>query len=298
MRRPDPDLARELALLIVLSFLWGGSFTLIKVAVDTIPPATIVAVRVLVAAMILLVVARLRGLQIPKLDRIWGAFFLQGLLQSALPFTLIGWGEKHIDSGLAGLLNSTPPLFVFLLTFQTMRHDAEIVSKFIGVAGGLAGVVLILGVQALEGLGDEVLAQLAITGASLSYALAAIYGHRLSNQPAIVTAGCSMAMASLVMVPLSAYFDRPWNLAPSWESAWALIALAIFSTALAMIIYFRLLRTLGSLGTSSGSYLRAGFSVLLGVWVLDEPVGWTLVSGLILILAGVAIVNRRRATKT
>jgi drug/metabolite transporter (DMT)-like permease len=217
---------------------------------------------------------------------------VQGFLQSALPFTLISWGERHIDSGLAGLLNSTPPLFVFLFGFATLRRAAGVGRKLFGVALGFAGVLFVLGVDSLQGLGSETLAQLAVTGASVSYALAALYGRRFAGQPAIVTAARAMAMAALLMLPLACALDRPWELAPSAEGLAAVVLLAVFSTALAMIIFFRLLRTIGSLGTTSGSYLRAGFSVLLGVGLLGEPVTWSLAAGLALILAGVAAVNR------
>ena len=287
---PKPR-ALELALLVLLSFLWGGSFTLIKVAVETIPPATIVAVRVAVAALFLMLVAKARGLEIPCIGWLWSAFFVQGSLQSALPFTLISWGEKHIDSGLAGLINSTPPLFVFLITFLALRRDGDIARRLLGVLTGFAGVILVLGVEAVDGIQASVFGQLAVTGASFSYALAAIYGRRFKNLPPVVTAGCAMTMAALLMTPLSLYIDRPWILTPNTEAVVAVVVLAVFSTAFAMIIYFRLLGTLGALGITSGSYLRAGFSVAFGVSFLGEPITWSLATGFVLIVAGVAILN-------
>lgn len=286
---PNPTF--EIMLLVLLAFLWGGSFTLIKIAVETVPPASIAAARVTTAAILLLLLARWRGERLPRGIGIWSALFVQGFLQSALPFTLIGWGEQHIDSALAGVLNATPPLFVFLITFATIKREGNLGRKLLGVATGLAGVVLMIGVDSLGGLGADVMGQLAVLGASVSYALAAIFARRFAGLGTITTAGSAMLTAAAIMVPVAFLFDRPWTLAPSETSLFAVAALAVFSTALAMMIYFRLLRTLGPLGTASGGYLRAGFSVILGMVVLSEPVSLALAVGLALILAGVAILN-------
>ena len=280
----------ELAFLVLLSFLWGGSFTLIKIAVETVPPATMVTARVAIGALLLMLLAKMRGIEFPKAPAIWGAFTIQGILQSALPFTLISWGEKHIDSGLAGLLNSTPPLFAFLVTYFILREGSDVLRKSIGVATGFAGVIVILGPDILAGASHSVLGQLAVTGASLSYAIAAIHARRFANQPALLTAACSMVMATMLMLPLSLYFDQPWTLAPSAEAIWSILGLGVFSTAVAMVIYFRLVRTIGTLGVTSGSYLRAGFGVMLGVLLLNEELSFDLALGLALIFLGVAIV--------
>lgn len=281
----------ELSLLALLSFLWGSSFTLIKVALETVPPATIVAGRLAIGTVLLMLLVKARRIEIPTAPAIWGAFFVQGVLQSALPFTLISWGEKYIDSGLAGLLNSTPPLFAFLITFFVLREGGATLRKFIGIATGFAGVVVTLGPEALTGSSNSVLGQLAVTGASLSYAFAAIYARRFSGQSTLLTAACSMMMAAILMLPISLYFDSPWALSPSSDAIWSIVALGVFSTALAMIIYFRLVRTLGALGVTSGSYLRAGFSVFLGVLLLNEEMSLSLLIGLVLIFLGVAIVT-------
>jgi len=281
----------EISLLIVLAFLWGSSFTLIKVAIETIPPATIVLGRLILGAALLLLFVRLRGIALPTSTRLWRAFAVQGFLQSALPFTLISWSEKYIDSGLAGLLNSTPPLFAFLITFFILKQSDAPMRKFIGVTIGFIGVLMTIGPDVLSGSSESVLGQLAVAGSSISYAVAAIYARRFSEQPALLTAACSMAMAMLMMVPVSFVVDQPWTLTPSSEAVWSIAALGVLSTTLAMIIYFRLVKTLGAVGVTSGSYLRAGFSVLLGVMFLGERLTPSLVSGIVLILLSVAIVT-------
>ncbi len=280
----------EIILLVVLSFLWGSSFTLIKVAVETVPPATVVLGRLFIGSALLLMIVRYRGISLPTSPLLWGAFSVQGLLQSALPFTLISWGEKHIDSGLAGLLNSTPPLFAFLITFLVLREGGAPLRKFIGVAIGLVGVLVTLGPDVLSGSNEDIWGQLAVTGSSLSYAVAAIYARRFSDQSALLTAACSMTMATILMAPVSIVIDRPWDLMPSQSAMWSIAALGVLSTALAMIIYFRLVKTLGAVGVTSGSYLRAGFSVLLGVLFLGESLNLSLIIGFLLILLSVAIV--------
>jgi len=281
----------EIGLLVVLAFFWGSSFTLIKVAIDTVPPATIVLGRLILGAALLLALVRLRGIALPTSLALWGAFTVQGFLQSALPFTLISWGEKYIDSGLAGLLNSTPPLFAFLITFFVLGQADAPLRKFIGVSVGLVGVLVTLGPDLLNGSTESIWGQIAVTGSSLSYAVAAIYARRFSDQPALLTAACSMTMATVLMVPVSLFADRPWTLTPSAEALWSIAALGILSTTLAMTIYFRLVKTLGPVGVTSGSYLRAGFSVLLGVFFLGESMTPSLLAGIVLILLSVAIVT-------
>lgn len=281
----------EIGLLVVLAFLWGSSFTLIKVAIETVPPATIVLGRLILGASLLLVFVRMRGIPLPTSPRLWGAFAVQGLFQSALPFTLISWSEKYIDSGLAGLLNSTPPLFVFLIKVFILRQSDAPLRKLVGVVIGLIGVLVTLGPDSLSGASQSVWGQLSITGSSVSYAIAAIYARRFSDQPVLITAACSMTMATLMMVPVSVFVDEPWLLSPSTEALWSIAALGVLSTTLAMLIYFRLIKTLGAISVASGSYLRAGFSVLLGVLFLGESITPSIAGGLVLILLGVAVVT-------
>ena len=280
-----------MGLLVVLALLWGSSFPLIKVAIDTVPPATIVLGRLALGAALLLLLVRVKGIALPTSLALWGAFTVQGFLQSALPFTLISWGEKYIDSGLAGLLNSTPPLFAFLITYFLLGQTDAPLRKFIGVSVGFIGVLMTLGPELASGSIESVWGQLAVTGSSISYAVAAIYARQFSDQPALLTAACSMTMAMVLMIPVSIFADQPWTLIPSTEALWSITALGILSTTLAMIIYFRLVKTLGAVGVTSGSYLRAGFSVLLGVIFLGESLTPSLLMGIVLILLSVAIVT-------
>jgi len=286
-------LAFEIGLLLLLSLIWGSSFTLIKVALPTIPPFTMVAARVTIAAVLLILVALAQGHALPRQGPVWAAFVVQGLLQSALPFTLISWGETHITSGLAGVLNATPPMFVLAIALSTGRgREAISGRKIIGVALGLAGVALTMRVDARSGFGTTApLAQAAVLAASFCYALAPIWGQRFANLPAIVTAAGAMSCAAALMLPIAAVLDRPWTLAPTMQAIMAVLALASVCTALAMVIYFRLIHTLGPLGTTSGSYLRAGFAVALGTTLLGESFTGSMLAGMTFIVIGVMAVT-------
>jgi drug/metabolite transporter (DMT)-like permease len=283
----------EYALLGLLALLWGASFTLIKVAVADYPPATLVAIRILIGGLLLAALAVAKGFKFPRSGRRWAELALQGVLQGALPFSLISWGEIHMASGLAGLINSTVPMFVFMISVFALGSAPFSLGRFLGVLCGLAGVATIAGAQSLAQLSAaSLLPVLAVLGASASYACGALFGHRFHDQPAAVTASGSLLCGSLLMLPISAVLDRPWTLTPGLGASLAVLALSLLSTALASVIFFRLIKTLGSLATTSNAYLRALVSVLLGVLFLGEPMGWHVVVATLLIFIGVALVTR------
>jgi drug/metabolite transporter (DMT)-like permease len=283
--------ARELALLLFLAVLWGGSFTLIKIAVGSYPPATLVAIRIAIGGGLLAMIARARGHAFPSDGRTWRRLLVQGALQSAVPFTLISWGETHVDSGLAGVVNATPPMFVFVISAFVLGTTPFALSRFAGVVLGLVGVAVIAGIGSANITAANVLAVLAVLGASLCYALGAIHGHRFDKLPTVVTASGSLIMGSLFMVPISCVVDRPWTLSPAPRATLAVLALAVFSTAVGSLVFFRLLKTLGSLATTSNAYLRALVSVLLGVIFLGEPLTVNIVAGGLLVVVGVPLVT-------
>jgi drug/metabolite transporter (DMT)-like permease len=289
---PSPRPTRtDLALLVLLALLWGSSFTWIKVAVETIPPATLTAGRIALAALILLAVVRLRGIALPSSPAIWLHLLVQSLVNLVLPFLLISWGEQHVSSGLASILTTTAPLFAFMIAALT-GHAARGAGQGLGLASGFAGVILIIGAGALSELGGPKLAsQLALVGAGFCYGSSSNYGRVFrSISPVAVGAG-TLLWATLLTVPLSLAVDRPWTLQPSAESVGALLLLGVLSTALAFSIYFRLLGTLGTVGTSTVGYLRVGFGVILGILFLGEHLTLASASGLALIVLGVAGIN-------
>jgi drug/metabolite transporter (DMT)-like permease len=281
------NIAAELALLLALSTLWGASYTFIKIGVETIPPVTLIAARTLLAGAILVALIRLRGLKLPSDRPTWRRFLFQSSLNSVVPFTLIAWAEQTTDAGLATILNSTSPIFAFLLTVLITRHEPVTGRKLLGVSAGLVGTCLIIGVEALSGLGRELWAQLAIVTATICYAGAAIFGKNFKGLDPMMPAAGSLVCGAAILVPFSLVVDRPWALTPSAASVFALVALAVFSTALALVIYFRLVQTLGSVGTTAQAYLRVPIGVAIGVLCLGERLTGTAWLGLAFVVAGV-----------
>jgi len=278
----------ELTLLLALATLWGASYTFIKIGVETIPPVTLIAARTLIAGGILLAVIRARGLTVPRDAATWRRFLAQACLNSVIPFTLIAWAERTVDAGLATILNSTSPIFAFLLTIAITRHEPVTRRKLFGVAAGIAGTCLIIGMQAFGGLGHGLAAQLAIVAATICYAGAAIFGRRFKSLDPIMPAAGSLVCGAAILVPVSLAVDRPWSLVPSTASILALLGLSVFSTALAFVIYFRLVHTLGSVGTTAQAYLRVPIGVAVGVVFLGETLPSTAWAGLACVIVGVA----------
>jgi drug/metabolite transporter (DMT)-like permease len=281
-------MTREHLLLVVLATLWGASYTFIKIGVETIPPVTLIAGRTLIAAALLLALACWAGLALPRDAATWWRFLIQACLNSAIPFTLIAWGERSVDAGLATVLNSTAPIFTFLLTAVMTRHEPVTARKLVGVACGIVGVCLIVGVEALSGLGQQLLPPIAIVAATICYAGAAIFGKTFKDLHPILPAAGSLVCGAVILIPASLLIDQPWTLAPSRASVLALIGLSVFSTALALVIYFRLVHTLGSVGVTSQAYLRVPIGVAIGMGFLGETLTLAAWAGLACVIIGVA----------
>ncbi|OLP61781.1 hypothetical protein BJF93_18965 [Xaviernesmea oryzae] len=288
---------RDLALLVALATLWGASYSFIKLGVETIPPITLIALRTLIAGTLLLALLRLRGIALPRDRRLWSRFVIQACLNSVLPFTLIAWAEQRIDAGLAVILNATTPIFAFLLTWLMTRHEPANGRKLFGVIAGLGGTCLVVGTEAIGGLGADILPQLAVLAAALCYAGAAIFGKRFGGLDPMLPATGSLLSGAMILLPVSLLVDRPWTMAPSAASLLALGGLSIFSTALAFVLYFRLVQGLGSLATTAQSYLRVPIGIAIGMVALGERPSATAGLGLAAILIGVAAMMpaRRRA---
>ena len=285
--KPRASPAFEWTLLAVLATCWGASYTFIKIGVATIPPVTLIAARTLIAGLLLLAVLRMRGVKLPAEPAMWGRFVLQACLNSVLPFTLIAWAERSVDAGLATILNSTSPIFIFLLGLGLGGSDRPTLRRLFGVGAGLAGICLIVGFEALNGLGHSLLAQLALVAAAVCYGCAAMFGRVFKGLDPMVPAAGSLLSGAAMLLPVSIFFDRPWTLAPSAASMAAVLALAVLSTALAFTIYFRLIRTLGPMSTAAQAYLRVPVGVLIGVAFLGERLAPTAWAGLACVVAGV-----------
>ncbi|MEM9062917.1 MAG: EamA family transporter [Pseudomonadota bacterium] len=286
-----PNKMPEYLLLALLALLWGSSYLFLKVALTGIPPVTLIAVRVTIAAVFLMVVLRLRSEHLPRDRRDWRMLLVQSFFNAIGAWIILGWGQQFVSAGLGSVLNSTAPIFVFFITLLITRHEAVTWRRLIGACLGVLGVVVIVGSDVLKGLGQEVAGQVAVLFSAMLYACAAIYGKRLGHLSATVTAAGTMIWAMVVLVPFSLWIDRPWRLEPSWTAVGAAAMLGLFCTGLALLIYFRLLKTLGSLGTASQSFLRAGVGVLLGIVFLGETLTATVAAGVCIAILGVALIN-------
>jgi len=284
---------KEWCLIVILSILWGGSFFFVGVAVKEMPPLTIVLCRVALASIILLVIVYLKGDKMPSSPGLWGAFIIMGALNNLIPFSLIVWGQTHIESGLASILNAMTPIFSVVLAHFLTKEERLTTNRVSGVAIGWIGVAVLIGIESLRGFGVEVMGQIAVLGATLSYALAAIYGRRFKELSPLVVATGMLCGSTLMMTPLALVIEQPWNVSPSAASVMAIFGLAAISTSLAYIIYFRVLATAGATNLLLVTFLIPLSAILLGVMVLGEQLGWNAFVGMGLIFMGLIAIDGR-----
>jgi drug/metabolite transporter (DMT)-like permease len=284
----------EWALLITLSLLWGGSFFFAEVALEALPPLTVVLARVALGALALLAVVHAAGLRLPRELALWRAFFVMGALNNLIPFSLIVWGQTAITGGLAAILNATTPLFTVLLAHWLTRDERMTPAKLAGVAAGFLGVAVMIGPEAFGDLGLAVLAQFAVLAAALSYAFAGIYGRRFRDTPPLVTAAGQVTASTLLLCPLALAVDRPWTLAmPGPAVLGALLGLGLLSTAAAYVIYFRILARSGATNLLLVTFLIPVSAILLGASVLGERLSAPQLAGMGLIILGLAAIDGR-----
>lgn len=290
---------REWSMLLALSLLWGGSFLFVGVAVKELPPLTIVTLRVGLAAMALLVLIRCMGLHMPKDRGIWVAFFSMGFLNNLIPFCLIAWGQTQIASGLASILNATTPLFAVIVAHFLTEDEKMAANKFAGVVVGFLGVALMIGPAALGGLGAHLWAQIAVLGAALSYSLAGVFGRRFTRmgvQP-LLTATGQVSASTVMLIPIVLLVDRPWTLTMAPGATWgALAGIAMLSTALAYVLYFRILATAGATNLMLVTLLIPVSAILFGSFILGERLDARHFLGMATIAVGLAAIDGRAFT--
>ena len=286
----------EWMMLIALAAVWGASFFFNRVAVNELPVFTVVVSRVALAAILLLVILRLKGERMPADHRVWMAFFGMGLLNNVIPFSLIVWGQQHIASAVASILNASTPLFGVIFAHFLTSDEKISVNKLLGVVAGFAGVVIMIGFDVLDTLGTTVVAQIMCLAGAVSYALAGIFGRRFRAMgiTPMATATGQVIASSILLLPLMAIVDRPWTLdTPSMAAVGALIGLAAISTALAYVLYFRILATAGTTNLLLVTFLIPASAIMLGVLFLGESLLPKHLFGLALIGVGMAIIDGR-----
>lgn len=284
---------RILIWLIVLALLWGPSFLFVKVAVQDIPPITLVATRLTMAALILYLVLRGQGRNLPRFGMNWKHFMVMGLTLNALPFVLLSWAQQHIDSSLAAILNGTMPLFTVVLAHLLIADEHLSPVKTAGALLGFGGVVSLVAPALSEGVQATVWGLMASILDAASYGLATVYARKhLRGLPPLVGPTAQLTMAAIYLLPLSLLIERPYlNPLPSAPALGALLLLTLLSTVLAFIVYYRVMEQTSATNIAMATYLIPVVATILGVVVLHERPGWNAYLGCALIIAGVMIAN-------
>jgi drug/metabolite transporter (DMT)-like permease len=286
----------EWSMLVLLSMLWGGSYFFVEIALLEWSPLLIVSVRILIACIVIWGIVLAAGLPVPRSPAAWMAFFWMGLLNNIIPFLLIVWGQKEIESGLAAILTAAAPIFSVIVAGVWLKDEPVTRSRLLGAVLGLVGVAVLVGPSALAGLDANLVAQLAVLGAALSYAFAGVYARRFTrmNIDPIVAASGQLLMSSLIMILLVLAFAAPAQLIESSAKVWAAVGLmAVFSTALAYILYFRLLASAGATNAILVTLLIPVTAILLGALILDERLQVLHFLGMAMIGLGLSVIDGR-----
>ena len=293
--RPLQMGTREWALLVGLSILWGGSFFFFKVLVATLPPFTVVLGRVGIAAIALNLFLLVRRDPMPTSPRLWGAFAVMGLLNNVVPFTLIVFGETRISSGLASILNATTPIFTVLAAHALTDNERLTWAKGVGVLFGFLGAAVLIGPTALAGFaGSDSIGEVSCLAAALIYALAGLYGRRFRGTAPLKIATGQITASTLILIPITLFVDRPWLLPDPNLQIWAaFFGIALLSTALAYLIYFRILAVAGATNLLLVTFLLPISALFLGVAFLGETVTPQAIAGMALIGVGLAAIDGR-----
>jgi drug/metabolite transporter (DMT)-like permease len=279
-------------LLVCLGTIWGSSYMFIRIAVAEVPAITLVAARLVLSATILWIVLRVLGRPIPRDQKLWGAYGVMGFLSGALPYVLISWGEQYINSSLAALLQATMPIFTVILAVFLANDERLTLSAVLGVMLGFVGVAVLMLPDLRQGLQTNLLGQLAIVAASLSYAGATIFArNRLRGQPPLTSTMGQLTTGALFTLPLSLLIDRPFDLSPSVPAIASWLALTVLGTVVAYVIYYALIENTNATFVITVTYIIPVVGLILGALVLDEPVTINLMVSTALIIVGVLLVR-------
>ncbi len=285
---------RNWILLLTLGAIWGGSFLFAKVAVAEIPPLMLVFLRVAIACVTLHIVLRFTAHRFPREIRLFGAFLMMGLLNNAIPFSLLFWGQTEISAGLASILNATTPIFTFVVAAVALGQEQVKLHRMFGVAIGFAGVLVMLS-PSVNGLSEDPLwAQLACLGAAFSYALAAAYARTFKDIPPIVSATGQLTGSSLIMLPVAIWIAGSWSAFETSGHVWLnVLALGIGATAFAYLIYFRLLADAGATNASLVTFLVPASAIIFGYLLLGERLNEVQLAGFAILLVGLVVLDGR-----
>lgn len=288
---------KNIVLWITLALIWSSSYLAIKVGIQSIPPLTLVAIRMLIGTSIMLVILRLWSLKLPTDLKSWAILLVSGLIGNIVPFSLISYGEVHIDSGLAALLMGIAPVVTVLLA--PLIHSDEVLNRkmIAGITIGFMGLIVLIGPGALGGLGTHVTGQLSVFSAALCYAFTTLFARKYARLPALVMAAGSMLIGTLIITPAAFIFESPLQSITADRSFIAAIYLGLFPTALATLIYFDLVPKIGAARMSQVNFVVPVAGALIGVVFLKEIITPQMIAALVLILLAVFLVTYRGLKK-
>ena len=288
--------AREWAMLLMLAVLWGGSFFFTAVALRELPTMTIVLLRVLLAALMLYAVIAMMGIKLPRERTAWFAFAQMALLNNVIPFTLLVWGQTRVASSAASILLATTPIFTSIMAHYFTADEKMTSTRAAGVAFGVFGVFVMLGSASLSSLGGSFVGELSILASAFSYAASSVYARRFNKlgiAPLATSTGL-LTCSTFMLFPIALIADRPWHLPwPSLEVVLAVVGFALLSTALAYILYFRIVATAGATNLMLVTFLMPVTAILLGVMVLHETLEPRHIAGMALIAIGLLAIDGR-----
>ena len=281
-------------LLFALGLLWGGSFFFARIAVHEVPPFTLVFLRLGIAAIALHIYLHGRFDTYSILKTHWRSFLILGFVNNALPHTLIFFGQTQIGAGLASILNATTPIWTVIIANQWTSDEKLTGAKLAGCVAGLVGTCILIGPSTITDSAAPLWALVLPVLAAISYGVAGTYGKRFRGLPAPVTATGQLTASALIMLPVSLIADQPWSLpVPSTETMAAIAALALLSTALGYLLYFKILSLSGATNTSLVTLLVPPSAILLGAVFLGERLGWTDMAGMAVIGLGLILLDGR-----
>jgi drug/metabolite transporter (DMT)-like permease len=273
--------------------MWGSSYLFIKIAVNDFGTFTLVALRLAVGSALLWTVLRLVGTRLPREPRVYGHLVVMALVNIAIPFLLITWAERNVESGLAAVLTSLVPLFVVVLAPLFIHDEPLRVNGIVGLVVGFTGVVMLTSRQ-LTGTGSDIASDLALVGASASYAAGAVYSRRnVRGLHPMVPATFQVTIAMLITGAIALLFEHPWSARPDLAAVAAILWLGLLGSGFAYLAFFRLLGRWGATRTSAVAYVLPIVGIVLGFLVLQEPIDGRMIAGTALIIGGVALVNSR-----
>ncbi len=280
--------------LLLLAAIWGASFAAIRIALDELGPLTVVAHRVGWAMLALWAVVWWRRLPLPRDARVWFAFLMMGLLNNAIPFGLMAWGQLHIASGLTAILNAATAIFGVLMAALFFADERLTPGKVMGVTLGFAGVATAIGLENLRNFDLRALAQLAVIAGTVSYALASVWGRkRLGDQPPLVAAAGMLTGGTVILLPLAWAIEGPITLDLAPRTWGAIAYVGLISTAFAYLLYYRVLAMAGSGNLMLVTLLVPPFAITLGAWLLEETLYASAFAGFGLLVTGMIILDGR-----